>query len=250
MEKSSWIALIVQVSGSLPSGGPYWGQRVDLDDEGNSGALFHPKKENQVPPKSPLAKSPVAQPIISVEKDPSSKWHLLSSRILKADWYSKQYRLRQCSDIIFMCLASSARSKNNLAHDLIWAHQPLTATPVKISRHSSHLHHDIGCCFTHLSCGRGILMFLSCLTYLKLTELDQTWLKLLNIDWCWLKLIKFWWILTNISTRRRENSIFTKYGPEYLAQKRGKTTPKQYFWKTMPSVGRGWYIHYLFWFIT
>ena len=82
--------LIVQVSGSLPSGGPYWGERVDLDGEGNSGSLFHPNKENQVPPKSPLAKIPlVAQPIISVEKSPSSQWRLLSFRILNADWYSK-----------------------------------------------------------------------------------------------------------------------------------------------------------------
>ena len=42
---------------------------------------------------------------------------------------------------------------------------------------------------------------------LRLTKLDQNWLKLLKIDWCWFKLIKFWWIPTNVSTRRKKQTI-------------------------------------------
>ena len=52
-KKNSRIALIVQIN-PLSSVRTTTGKRPwDLDNEGNSGALSHPQRENQVPPKSP-----------------------------------------------------------------------------------------------------------------------------------------------------------------------------------------------------
>ena len=64
VEKSPGNALIVQIN-SLSSVRTTTGQRPwDLDNEGNSRALSHPQRENQVPPQIPLARIPSAPPMM------------------------------------------------------------------------------------------------------------------------------------------------------------------------------------------